>query len=209
MSKHSTLKVALTVAYVAALLVANVVTGKQVLLPFGLSMTAGCVVFPITYVLSDVFSECYGYGWSRTTCHMAFVAQALAVVLYMLAVALPPAPFYDGQEAFASVLGSAPRIAAASLVAFFCGDFVNDLVFKLMRARSGERLFGLRAIASSVAGEVTDTLVCMPLMFLGVIPLSSLVVTSACELAIKLFVEAAVLPVTYAVRGLVSRSEGL
>lgn len=205
---HSTLKVALAVTYVAALLVANVVTGKQVALPFGMSMTAAAVAFPLTYVLSDVFSECYGYGWSRRTCHMAFAAQALAVAFYMAAVALPPAPYYDGQAAFEATLGSTPRIAAASLVAFLCGDWVNDRVFQLMKSRSEDgRLFGLRALASSVAGEVTDTVVCMPLMFLGVIPMADLVVASACELLVKLLVEVAVLPVTYKVRDLVSRAE--
>ena len=209
MSKHSTLKVALTVAYVAALLVANVTTGKQVALPFDLSMTAGCVVFPITYVLSDVFSECYGYKWSRTTCHMAFVAQAVAVVLYMAAVALPPAPFYDGQEAFASVLGNTPRIAFASLAAFLCGDLINDIVFRALKGKSGKRLFGLRAIASSVIGEFIDSAVFIPVAFLGVMPLEVIAVTSLCEIAVKLLIEAAVLPVTYAVRGFVSRFEGV
>lgn len=210
MERHSTLKVALTTVYVAALLVANVVTGKQVALPFGLSMTAGCVVFPVTYVLSDVFSECYGFGWSRKTCHLAFVAQAMAVVMYMAAVALPPAPFYDGQEAFASVLGSTPRVALASLAAFFCGDFVNDLVFRRMReSRKDGKRFGLRAVASSVAGEIADTAVFMPLVFVGTMPPSAIVAASACELAAKLLVEVAALPVTYGVRAFVSRSEGV
>lgn len=204
--KHSTTKVVLTAIYVAALLVSNVVTGKQVQLPFGLSMTAAAVAFPITYVLSDVFSECYGYKWSRRTCHIAFVAQAMAVTFYMLAVALPPADYYDGQAAFASVLGSTPRIAAASLVAFFCGDWANDKVFQFIKSK-GERWFWLRAIASSVAGEVTDTVVCMPLMFLGVIPMADLVLASACELVMKLLVEVVVLPVTYKVRAFVSETE--
>ena len=139
---------------------------------------------------------------------MAFGAQALAVTLYMIAIAMPPAPFYDGQEAFAAVLGSTPRIAIASLVAFFCGDWVNDKVFQLMKSKSKDgRMFGARAIASSVAGEVTDTVVCMPLMFLGVIPMADLVVTSACELAIKLLVEVLVLPMTYRVKNAVNETE--
>lgn len=206
--KHSTMKVALTVIYVAALLVSNVTTGKQVELPLGLSMTAAAVVFPITYVLSDVFSECYGYKWSRKTCYMAFGAQAMAVALYMMAVALPPASYYEGQEAFASVLGNTPRIAGASLIAFFCGDWANDRVFQLMKEHSnGGRLFGLRAIASSVAGEITDTVVCMPLMFLGVIPMAELAGASACELCAKLLVEVLVLPITYRVKNKVNALE--
>lgn len=207
---HSTLKVVLTTIYVAALLVSNVTTGKQTQLPFRLSMTAAAVVFPITYVLSDVFSECYGYKWSRRTCYMAFGAQALAVTFYMIAVALPPAAYYDGQEAFAAVLGSTPRIAAASLIAFLCGDFVNDKVFQIMKSKSKDgKLFGLRAISSSVAGELTDTVVCMPLMFLGVIPMGDLVLASACELAMKLLVEFVVLPITYKVRNVVFKAEAV
>ena len=206
--KHSTMKVALTAIYVAALLVSNVIVGKQVELPFGLSMTAAAVVFPITYVLSDVFSECYGYKWSRITCRIAFAAQAIAVTLYMTAVAMPPADYYDGQEAFAFVLGSTPRIAAASLVAFFCGDWANDKVFQFMKEKSKDgKLFGLRAMASSIAGEVTDTIVCQPLMFLGVIPMADLVFVSLCELAAKLLTELVVLPITYQVKNIVNKVE--
>ena len=123
----------LTVVAVSCFLISNVIAAKQMLLPFGVTMTCAVFVFPITYVLSDVFSEVYGYRWSRKTCYLSFTLNAFMVLVFSLAIKTPAPAYWTQQEAFASVLGSTPRILFASMLAFLVGDFVNDKVFQAMK----------------------------------------------------------------------------
>ena len=101
--KTSNLQTFLTVLFVSCFLISNVLATKQFALPFGITMTGAVIVFPITYILSDLFSEVYGYKWSRVTCYMAFGMNLLMVGAFQLAIVLPPASFWQGQEAFAAV----------------------------------------------------------------------------------------------------------
>lgn len=197
-TKISELQLYLTVLFVASLMIANVITSKQVLLPFGITMTGAVLVFPITYILSDLFSEVYGYRWSRVTCYIAFAMNLFMVIIFGLTIATPAPDHWHNQEAFETVLGSTPRILAASMLAFVIGDFVNDKVFSKMKAKHPDthKGFGFRAILSSLCGELVDSLIFLPLAFLGTMPLMTLVHMTILQVLIKTGYEVVILPVT-------------
>ena len=188
----------LTLLFVVALLVSNVITSKQVLLPFNITMTGAVIIFPITYILSDLFSEVYGYKWSRITCYMAFAANLFMVIIFSLAIATPAPDYWANQEAFATVLGSTPRVLGASLLAFVIGDLVNDKIFKLMKSKHPNSIkgFGWRAIISSFFGELVDSLVFLPLAFIGLMPVKTLAIMTICQVLIKTGYEIIILPLT-------------
>lgn len=192
------LQLILTLTFVVCLLVSNVITSKQVLLPFGITMTGAVFVFPITYILSDVFSEVYGYKWSRITCYLAFAANLFMVLVFSLVIATPAPDYWMNQEAFQVVLGSTPRVLFASLLAFLVGDFVNDNVFKVFKKNHplDHKGFGWRAILSSVCGELADSLIFLPIAFFGEMPLETLAVMTVMQVVIKTGYELVILPIT-------------
>lgn len=192
------LQVLLTVISVSCLLISNVITSKQVLFPFGITMTGAVFIFPITYILSDVFSEVYGYRWSRITCYLGFAMNLLMSIVFELVIMTPAPSYWGNQEAFATVLGNAPRVLIASLSAFVIGDFVNDVVFKKMKAKHQNEIkgFGWRAIISSFFGEVADSLVFIPIAFLGQMPFDTLVQMLIVQVLLKTGYELLILPLT-------------
>lgn len=205
----SFLQLILTLVFVVSLLVSNIITSKQVLLPFGIVMTGAVFIFPITYILSDVFSEIYGYRWSRITCYMAFAANLFMVIVFSLVIITPAPDFWNHQEAFQTVLGNTPRILFASLLAFVIGDLANDKVFRRMKEKhpTSHKGFGWRAIISSFVGEAVDSLIFLPIAFLGQMPISNLVVMLIVQVLIKTGYEIVILPVTYKVVKVVSKHE--
>ena len=194
----SFLQVCLTIVFVTAMLISNVITAKQVLLPFGITMTGAVFIFPITYILSDVFSEVYGYKWSRITCYFAFTMNLFMVIVFGLVIKTPAPDYWTNQEAFATVLGSTPRVMGASLLAYVIGDFVNDRVFRKMKEKHSDELkgFGWRAVVSSFFGELCDSLVFLPIAFLGQMPLKTLATMTVCQVLIKTGYEVVILPLT-------------
>ena len=196
--RYSFLQVLLTVISVSCLLISNIIAAKQMQLPFGITMTGAVFVFPITYILSDVFSEVYGYKWSRITCYIGFALNVFMVGIFKLAIVSPAPDFWSNQEAFAAVLGSAPRTLIASLAAFLAGDFVNDIIFRKMKEKHPDdhRKFSVRAILSSFAGEMADSLIFVPIAFLGEMPISALIQMMVVQILLKTAYEIVILPVT-------------
>lgn len=209
LKKVSELQLFLSVLFVTSLLISNIITAKQVLLPFGITMTGAVFIFPVTYILSDLFSEVYGYRWSRITCYLAFAMNLLMVLLFSLVIVTPAPDYWTNQEAFQTVLGSTPRVLAASLLAFILGDMVNDKVFRKMKEKHPNELkgFGWRAILSSLVGELVDSLIFLPLAFLGQMPIATLAIMTICQVGIKTGYEVVILPITRFVVKLVSKYE--
>lgn len=196
--KVSVLQMLLTVSAVVCMLISNVITSKQVLLPFGITMTSAVFIFPITYVLSDVFSEVYGYKWSRFVCYLSFIANLFMVLVFSLSIHSPAPEYWQNQEAFEVVLGSTPKILFASMLGYVVGDFVNDKVFKVLKAKHKETHegFGIRAILSSLFGEMVDSLIFIPIAFWGQMPLNVLVTMMVTQVSIKVLYEIIILPAT-------------
>lgn len=197
----SVLQVLLTVLFVGALMLSNIISARLFNF-FGHGMTCAVVVFPITYILSDLFSEVYGYKWSRFTCYLAFALNLLAVGVFYVAANLP-AVIPAQAEAFNTVLIGTFSCTMASFLAFVVGDFVNDKVFARMKKKqeglTNHKGFALRAILSSFAGELVDSCIYLPLAFLVFNPIMSVtdVLTMiALQVSIKMAYEALILPLT-------------
>lgn len=207
--KISELQAYLTILFVSSLLISNVITSKQILLPFNITMTGAIYIFPVTYILSDLFSEVYGYRWSRITCYLAFAMNLLMVGIFTLAIYSPAPAYWTHQEAFKTVLGNTPRVLIASLLAFVVGDFVNDRVFRKMKMKYQDthKRFGARAIISSLAGEVVDSLIFLPIAFLGQMPIKSLVIMTITQVFVKTGYEIIILPLTTLAVSKVSQKE--
>ena len=194
----SKLQLILTVLFVVSLLISNIITAKQVLLPFNIVMTGAVFIFPITYILSDLFSEVYGYKWSRFTCYLGFIMNLFMVLVFTAVIKTPAPDFWQNQEAFQTVLGSTPKILFASLLAFLVGDLINDKVFKKLKEKhpNDHKGFGVRAILSSFCGEVVDSAIFLPIAFIGEMPLQTLLIMGITQVSIKIAYEIIILPVT-------------
>lgn len=197
-NKISKLQCTLTTLFVTALLISNIVVCRTIALPFGITMTAGIFIFPITYILSDLFSEVYGYKWSRITCYMAFAMNLLMVAVFSLTMIAPSVDTPELANAFKMVLGNSSRMLVASVSAFLCGDFINDKVFAKMKEKhiDSHKGFKVRAILSSILGTFVDTSLVMVVGFLGQMPLSIMATIIFSEICAKTLYEIMILPIT-------------
>ena len=198
---------AVTVLFVVVLLVSNVVAVKAVRLFGFVEVDCGNLLFPISYIFGDVLVEVYGYARSRRVIWMGFLANALAAGVFAAASALPAAPGWDMQAAFATILGQTPRIVAASLAAFWCGEFVNAYVMARMKVKTGGRHLWARTISSTAVGQGVDTVLFQVLAFAFVWPTELLLSVIFWNYVTKVAYEAAATPVTYAVVRALKRSE--
>jgi len=195
---HSSLKLILTVIFIVALLISNVISWRQILLPFWIAMTWGIIIFPITYILSDVFSEVYGYRWSRITCYMGFACNLVMSLTFMAVINMKAPEYFVNVEAYSLALWSTWRVLCASLLAYVVWDFVNDKIFQKMKLKHphDNKWFGWRAILSSLAWETIDSWIFIPLAFIGTMPMSTLATMIIIQVVIKVIYEIIILPFT-------------
>jgi uncharacterized integral membrane protein (TIGR00697 family) len=189
------------------LVAANLLETKVVQLG-PLAVTAGLIVFPISYIINDCIAEVWGFRKARLIIWMGFLMNFMVVAMGGIAVWLPAAPFWQGDEAFRFVFGLAPRIAAASLMAFLVGSFINAYVMSRMKLASGGRHFSARAILSTVAGEGADSLIFFPLAFGGLMPAGELLKMMLVQVVLKTVYEIIVLPVTIRVVRVIKKVDG-
>ena len=185
----------LGIVFCVCLVAANLLETKVIQLGT-ISVTAGLIVFPISYIINDCIAEVWGFRKARLIIWMGFLMNFMVVAMGQLAVALPAAPFWEGEESFNFVFGMAPRIAAASLTAFLAGSFINAYVMSRMKVATHGKHFSARAILSTLAGESADSLLFFPLAFGGLMPASELLKMMAVQVVLKTLYEVIILPVT-------------
>jgi len=202
------------VAFVVILVCSNLIGPAkiaQVDLPLvGLfTFGAGVLFFPISYVFGDILTEVYGYARSRRVIWAGFAALAFASFMAWCVVALPPAPFWKHQQAYEVAFGAAWRISLASMIAYFCGEFVNSFVLAKMKILTQGRWLWTRTIGSTIFGEGVDSLLFYPLAFYGtgIIPDDKLPTVMLAQFATKVAVEVLFTPVTYGIVGWLKRAE--
>jgi uncharacterized integral membrane protein (TIGR00697 family) len=195
-------------AFVAVLLVSNIVAPKFIAIG-PLRFSGAQMLFPITYIFGDVFTEVYGYTQSRRAIWNGFYAQLLLTVIAMIVVALPPAPGWPHQNAYRTVLGFLPRLAVASLVAYWCGEFANSFVMARLKVITNGRFLWMRTIGSTVVGEAVDTVIVMTIGFAGSMSTHDLLVVMASGYTAKVVYEVVATPLTYAVVNWLKRKEGI
>ena len=185
----------LGIVFCVCLVAANLLETKVVQLG-PISITAGLLVFPISYIINDCIAEVWGFRKARLIIWMRFLMNFMVVALGQIAVALPAAPFWEGEESFNFVFGMAPRIAVASLLAFLVGSFINAYVMSRMKIASHGKNFSARAILSTVFGESADSLIFFPLAFGGLMPISELGKMMLVQVVLKTMYEIIILPIT-------------
>ena len=198
----------ITVAFVAVLLISNVASTKILLLgPF--TFDGGTILFPLSYIFGDILTEVYGYRASRRVIWLGFASTFLMSVIFMTVGKLPPAPGWANQEAYDKILGLTPRIVAASLIAYFAGEFSNSFTLAKMKIMTSGKWLWTRTIGSTLVGEGVDTALFCTIAFLGALPGSLLVSVILSNYVFKCAFEAAVTPLTYGVVGFLKRSEAV
>ena len=173
-----------------------------------LTVTAGLLVFPISYIINDCIAEVWGFKKARLIIWSGFAMNFFVVALGLIAVAIPAAPFWEGEEHFDFVFGMAPRIVAASLMAFLVGSFLNAYVMSKMKVASQGRNFSARAIWSTVVGETADSLIFFPVAFGGVIAWKELLIMMGIQIVLKSLYEVMILPVTIRVVKAIKKIDG-
>jgi uncharacterized integral membrane protein (TIGR00697 family) len=172
-------------------------------------MGAGALFFPISYVFGDILTEVYGYSRARRVIWAGFAGLGFASFMAAVVVALPPAPFWKHQAAYEVAFGNAWRIVAASMIAYFCGEFVNSYTLAKMKILTAGKWLWTRTIGSTVVGEAVDSALFYPLAFYGsgIIPNDKLPLVMLAQFVAKVSVEVVFTPITYKVVGWLKRAE--
>lgn len=202
----SPLLVYLVTVFVATLVISNVLSNHMIEV-FGISLDAGTLTFPITYIISDVLSEVYGYKWTRRSAWVAAAMNGVFAIFIHLSCALPQPEWYAGMVFEAALKGST-RIVIASILSFVLGDWANDFVFEYIKqAQKSKKGFSLRAILSSLAGSIVDTTAFVFIAFLGSMPAAEMWPMILTSIVIKTGYEVIALPLTVFVTKKVQASE--
>ena len=197
----------LGILFNVCLIAANLLETKVIQIG-SLTVTAGLLVFPISYIINDCIAEVWGFKNARLIIWSGFAMNFFVVALGLIAVAIPAAPFWEGEEHFDFVFGMAPRIVAASLMAFLVGSFLNAYVMSKMKVASRGRHFSARAILSTLAGETADSLIFFPVAFGGIIAWRELLIMMCIQIILKSMYEVIILPVTIRVVKAIKKIDG-
>ena len=192
--------IACTALFITCLLTANVTASKLIVVGH-LTLTAGIVIFPVSYILGDVLTEVWGYAVARKVIWLGFACNLIMVAAIWVGGALPPAPFWTGQAAYEEILGQTPRILGASFVAYLIGEFANAYVLARLKIVTAGRWLWVRTIGSTIVGEGLDSLVFVGLAFAGTIKAGTLVEIFVNQWLVKVVYEAVATPLTYVAVG--------
>jgi uncharacterized integral membrane protein (TIGR00697 family) len=196
-------------AFVAILLLSNVIGAAKVATLGGWEFGAGILFFPLGYVIGDVLTEVYGYARARRCIWVGFSAMLFMALMSWVVVSLPPAPGWDGQAAYESVFGQVPQIVFASIVAFWAGEFVNSYVLARMKVWTKGKHLWSRTIGSTIFGQGVDSLIFYPLAFWNVWSTDQILTVMVTNWGLKVLWEVLLTPVTYVVVNKLKRHEGV
>jgi uncharacterized integral membrane protein (TIGR00697 family) len=194
--------------FTSCLLISNIVANK--LIQFGpWSLTSAVIIFPLSYILGDVITEVYGFKAARRVMWLGFAMNALMVLLFTLISILPVPVWFEHNAAYATVLGNTPRLFAASMLAYILGSWINAVTLSKLKVKTNGRFFGLRAVASTLFGETIDSLIFVPVAFIGKMPFDQLLIMMGLQIAFKTTYEIVILPVTHYVVKKIKKVEGI
>lgn len=207
-SRISTPFLIITCLFVTCLLITNIVAGR--LVAWGqMTLTADLFLFPITYIFGDVLTEVYGFRRARITIWLGFAANLLMAAVFIFVISLPSPSFWEQESAYRTVLGFAPRIVLASLVAYFVGEFSNSIILSRMKVLMAGKWLWTRTIGSTLVGEGVDTVVFMSIAFSGLYEPGIFWGMVLVQYGWKVAYEILATPLTYYVVNRLKRSEGL
>lgn len=193
--------------FVVVLIVSNLIAPKFVKAGI-FRFSAAQLLFPITYIFGDVFTEVYGYSASRRAIWTGFMASGIMVLFGLFAVLLPPAPEFKDQKAYETIFGVVPRNVMASLLAYWAGEFANSLTVAKMKLWTNGRHLWTRTVGSTIVGQAVDTTIVIVVIFWGQ-PLGLMFNLILSGYLFKVTYEVVATPLTYAVVNFLKRSEGV
>jgi uncharacterized integral membrane protein (TIGR00697 family) len=203
--KFFTLLIVLNVAFQ---LISDATASKIVLL-FGFGVSVTVLYFPVTYIISDVLTEVYGYAKARKVLYYTILASVLAGLVYQIAIIVPAAPFFKEQQAYQTVFGVVPRVLIGGWIAVFGGDISNNYILARLKVLTNGRYLWLRTISSTIVGQLVNTTLFYTIALSGVLPASELLTAVAGGWIMKSFVEIIMTPLTYIVVKILKRVEGI
>ncbi len=197
----------ITVVYVTCLLLSNLVAGKMWAVTSNITLPAAVILFPITYIFGDIFTEVYGFKNARIIIWLGFVCSFFAVGVYMITIGLPHPDFWTNQEAYATVLGTTPRVAAASFIGYLFGEFSNSMVLSKLKVMTGGKKLWVRTILSTLVGEGFDSVIFVTVSFWGTMENATLLQMIFFQYLFKVCYEIIFTPATYAIVNWIKRKE--
>ncbi len=196
----------ITGLFVAVLLISNIASSKIVQI-WKFTFDGGTILFPLSYIFGDILTEVYGYKRGRRVIWIGFFCALLMSLTLGLIGLVKPASGWEFQEAYMRILGQTPRIVAASLIAYFAGEFSNSFVLAKMKILTKGRWLFTRTIGSTIVGEGIDTVIFVVIAFLGVYSNSLVLLIIISNYIFKVSLEIVFTPLTYKVVGFLKRTE--
>ena len=193
--------------FIVILIVSNLIAPKFVAVGW-FRFSAAQLLFPITYIFGDVFTEVYGYSASRKAIWTGFMASAIMTAFGLFAIWLPPAPEFHNQAAFETIFGVVPRNVAGSLIAYWAGEFANSLTVAKMKLWTNGRYLWTRTVGSTIVGQLVDTTIVILFIFWGQ-PLGVMVQLIVSGYLFKVTYEVLATPLTYLVVNFLKREENV
>lgn len=192
---NSNLFVFISMLFVTCLLISNIMAFKLIKLG-PIVITSGVLLFPITYIVNDLISEVYGFQKAKKLIWFGFLMNLLLVAYSQLAIILPYPQFFEGQEAFATVLGNTARVLLGSLSAYLVGSFVNSYIMSKLKVKTNGKYLAFRAIMSTLAGELLDSIIFVGIVFGGIYALPVIITMVLTQTIFKTVYEVIIFPVT-------------
>lgn len=182
--------------FVAVLLISNVASSKIVKI-WLFEFDGGTLLFPLSYIFGDILTEIYGFKRSRKIIWLGFFSAGLMSLVFAVVAILKPAPGWDNQQAFVSILGQTPRIVLASLIAYFSGEYSNSVTLAIMKVKTKGKYLWMRTIGSTIVGEFVDTILFVLIAFSFTMPYNTLRNVIISNYIFKVGIEVLFTPITY------------
>ena len=197
------------IIFVTCLLLSNLIAGKMWAVTENITLPAAVILFPLTYIIGDVFTEVYGFRKARTIIWLGFACSFFAVIIYLITIALPHPGYWENQEAYAVVMGTTPRVAFASFAGYLFGEFSNSIVLSRLKVITKGKNLWLRTIFSTVIGEGLDSVIFILISFWGTMENPVVLKMILFQYLFKVGYEILFTPVTYIVVKAIKKAEGV
>lgn len=205
----SRLFLCIAVIYVTCLLLSNLIAGKMWAVTENITLPAAVILFPVTYIFGDIFTEVYGFRSARTVIWLGFGCSFFAVAIYLVTIALPHPGFWENQDAYSIVMGTTPRVAAASFIGYLFGEFSNSMILSKLKIATDGKYLWVRTILSTLVGEGFDSVIFVMISFWGTMENGTVLQMILFQYLFKVGYEVIFTPVTYAIVGWLKRKEGV
>ena len=197
------------IVFVTCLLLSNLIAGKMWSVTENITLPAAVILFPLTYIIGDVFTEVYGFKKARMVIWLGFACSFFAVLIYVVTIALPHPGYWEGQEAYATVMSTTPRVALASFAGYLFGEFSNSIILSRLKVVTKGKNLWLRTILSTVVGEGLDSVIFIMISFWGTMENSVVLKMILFQYLFKVAYEVVFTPLTYVVVKAVKKAEGV